>query len=66
VTSLKFLRFLKGELETPHVVSYFGEIYAGRAHWVPQDLGQGKQLFKNEPQSDDFLSPKHPFQERVG
>jgi len=23
VTSLKFLGFLKGELETPHVVSYF-------------------------------------------
>jgi len=30
VTSLKFLRQLTDELETPHVVSYFREINAGR------------------------------------
>ncbi len=30
MTSLKFLRQLTDELETPHVVSYFREINAGR------------------------------------
>ena len=30
MTSLKFLRLLPDELETPHIVSYFGENNAGR------------------------------------
>jgi hypothetical protein len=51
VTSLKFLWFLKGKLETPHVVSYFFN------RLLAVTLTSGIAHF-HEPPSDDFLSPK--------